>query len=78
MFSLLSSSAYTKGKNKQRKRRREQTRGHREAKSEQRGGDERFTGNFLISGRWETCDRSETVSGPMLEDVLEVFTAGND
>lgn len=49
-------------------------RGHREAKSVQRGGDERFTGNFLISGRWETCDRSETVSaGPLQKDVLAVF-----
>lgn len=44
----------------------------------QRGGDECFTGNFLISGRWETCDRSEKLSGPTLEDVLEVFTAGHD
>lgn len=42
----------------------------------QGGGDECFTGNFLISGRWESWDRSETVSGPTLEDVLEVFTAG--
>lgn len=67
-----------KVKSNQEKRRREQTIGHREAKSPQGGGDEGFTGNFLISGRWETCDRSETVSGPTLKDVLEVFRAGHD